>query len=130
MYIRDKEPNYLITVKIDVGEFFEQKKEDVYIVLREMSTKEFLQFQQKNIMNAGGKDINKETKDMITAIELSEYIVDILGNIIIDHNFYEAENKKMDSREVAKIIQHKFNICMYVLKEYQNSTLRIEDKKK
>ena len=45
-----------------------------------------------------------------------------MPHIIVDHNFYETEQKKMKNEDVVEFIFEKFDLCTKVLADYSNAS--------
>lgn len=106
MFIKSKDyGNYIHTHRIDLGDEFGKEKEEVFITLREMDTKSVLK-----LKNGASEDSEGKTLEVFR---------EILPNLIVDHNFYETEDKKMSSDEVADLLFEKIGAVGRVLTELQ-----------
>ena len=102
MFIKSKDyQNYIHTQRINLGEEFGKENEEVFIVLRELDTKSVLKLKESS-----SKD--SETASLDTFRE-------ILPGLIVDHNFYESEEKKMTSDEVTELLFEKVSTVGKVL---------------
>ena len=102
MFIRNKDyDNYIFKQRVNLGEEFGKEPEEVFIVLRELDTKSVLKLKE-----AGSED--SETRSL-------EVFREILPNIMVDHNFYEDEQTKMDSTAVTNLLFEKVSTVGKVL---------------
>lgn len=104
---------YLIKEKIEIGQFFGSKNEDVFITLREPSTTEVYELQDKWRGASGDK-----TKIMVA-------LIDMLPDIIVDHNLYRDEKTKYGNTEVKDIILSQLNLFSFVIDAYCDKVLFI-----
>jgi len=58
--------------------------------------------------------------------EVIAYFKDILPNIIVDHNLYETEDKKMSNKEIANFIFEKIELSTKVMTEYTKAIFRVK----
>ena len=58
--------------------------------------------------------------------EVIAYFKEILPNIIMDHNLYETEDKKMSNKEIANFIFEKIELSTKVMTEYTKAIFRIK----
>ena len=58
--------------------------------------------------------------------EVIAYFKEILPNIIVDHNLYETEDKKMSNKEIANFIFEKIELSTKVMTEYTKAIFRIK----
>ena len=107
MFIKSKDyGNYIHTQKIELGEEFGKENGEVFIMLREMDTRSVLKLKNAASMEDEG-----------TVLEVFR---EILPCLIVDHNFYETEEKKMSAEEVSDLLFEKINAVGKVLKELQS----------
>ena len=104
---------YLVKEKIEIGQFFGSKPEDVFITLREPSTTEVYDLQNKWREANGDK-----TKVM-------EALIDILPDIIVDHNMFRDEKSKYTNTEVKEIVLSQINLFSFVIGHYCDKVLFI-----
>lgn len=103
MFVKSRDyGKYIFTQKIPLGkEFGFETEEEVYITLRELDTKSVLKLKE-----AGNED--SETASL-------EVFREILPTLIVDHNFYETEEKKMNTAEVTNLLFEKVSTVGKVL---------------
>ena len=108
---KEVEENYIFKTKIELGEYFKKPQNEVYIVLREPESREYLKI-RKSLQQSNG-----ETDAVL------ENFIDLFPDLIIDHAFYDdTEGKKKTSNtEVAKIITQKIEVLTQVMTEYLSS---------
>lgn len=108
MFIKDKDySNYVHTKRIDLGEFFEKEEAEVYLTVRELTTKDVL--------------LLKEVADKKENNAIFDTFRKILPGIIVDHNFYVDENTKMSVEEVSDLLFERIDVIAKVITEIQNS---------
>lgn len=109
MFVKSKNYDKAIQkVRINVGTLVGLENDDeVYLILKELPTRETLILKDK--YNEG---INV----------LIEFFESVLPDIIVEHNFYETEQKKMSNDEVTKFIFEKTELSSKVLTEYANAS--------
>lgn len=114
MFIPDTK-KYFINTKIDLTELLEAE-EEVYIVLKEPTGLEFMNLQ---------KTIQKNTKEdkKVDETALFEEIYKLLPKVVVEHNIYKSENKKMNSDEVVEFIGSKISVLTEVITTYSNDVL-------
>lgn len=102
MFVKNKDySNYIHTQRVNLGEEFGKENEEVFIILREMNTACVLKLKE-----AGNE--NSETASL-------EVFREILPVLIVDHNFYEDEQKKMNTEEVTELLFEKVSTVGKVL---------------
>ena len=117
MYVQKRNYGAFIqSVKINVGlECNMDKEDDALITLRELPTLEMM-----NLREA----YDKGQKELIM------YFREILPTIIIDHNFYEDENKKMTGENLTNLIFEKMELSSKVIGEYSQASFFTQQKKR
>ena len=58
--------------------------------------------------------------------EVIVYFKEILPNIIVDHNLYETEDKKMSNKDIANFIFEKIELSTKVMTEYTKAIFRVK----
>jgi len=58
--------------------------------------------------------------------EVIAYFKEILPNIIVDHNLYETEDKKMSNKDIANFIFEKLELSTKVMTEYTQAIFRVK----
>lgn len=103
MFVKSKDyGKYIHTQKILLGkEFGFETDEECTLTLRELDTASVLKLKESS-------NSDSETKSL-------EVFKEILPNIIVDHNFYEDEQTKMDSTAVTELIFEKVSTVGKVL---------------
>ena len=85
------------STRINIGQFFEDcKEEDVYVVMREPTAIEI-------------KDLGENTKENV------EVFSKIFPACIIEHNFTDDEENKVDNKKAASVIQKSASCFYYVI---------------
>lgn len=103
MYIHNAD-NYIVKVRINIGtDLGEPRDEDVFIVLREMDTREALKF----------REYQKKSES-----EFVDYFFGLLQAIIVDHNIFKSETEKASPEKVAEIIANTLGLTMKVIEKY------------
>lgn len=94
-------------VRIELGTLLGlETDEEAFITLKEMST-----FHTINLRES----VKNNREDII------KYFHDILPEIIVDHNFYETEQKKMTNEELRDFLFEKITVATKVLNDYSKS---------
>ena len=57
--------------------------------------------------------------------EVVAYFKEVLPSIIVDHNLYETEDKKMSNKEIANFIYEKLELSTKIMTEYTKAIFRI-----
>ena len=106
---------FLQSVSVNVGkEVGLSKEEDAYLVLRELPTLEMLEL--RDAYEKGQK-------------ELLVFFKEVLPKIIIEHNFYETEDKKMDNDAISRLIFERMDLSGKVIGEYSSAAFFTRQKK-
>lgn len=107
---------FLQSVRVNVGkEVGLEKEEDAYLVLRELPTLEMLEL--RDAYEKGQK-------------ELLVFFKEVLPKIIIEHNFYETEDKKMDNDAISRLIFERMDLSGKVIGEYSTAAFFTRQSKK
>lgn len=115
MFVKARKPyGGLTTTQIDIGKFIDD--DDSFIVLKEPSVR------QSMFLRAPQEGLDGESA-MVAAF------LEILPDLIVDHNLYEDEDKLMDKQGVADIICDKTPLALFVLKEYSEKLFPAPPKK-
>ena len=57
--------------------------------------------------------------------EVVAYFKEVLPSIIVDHNLYETEDKKMSNKEIANFIYEKLELSTKIMTEYTKAIFRV-----
>ena len=116
-FYKDKHyANAIQKVRIDLGSIFGLEKDDeVHILLREPSEVESISFKKEL------------TADEVKGVE---FFKSILPGLIVDHDFFEDETKKMSNEDVAELVFSKSEAADHVLETYTNAVFRSRLNKK
>ena len=107
---------FLQSVSVNVGkEVGLSKEEDAYLVLRELPTLEMLEL--RDAYEKGQK-------------ELLVFFKTVLPKIIIEHNFYETDEKKMSTDALANLIFERMDLSGKVIGEYSAAAFFTHQSKK
>ena len=108
-YIRKQAyDNAIQKVRVNFGTIIGQDKDDdAYVVLKELPTLEMMQLKEAH--EKGQK-------------ELLKFFKGVLPKIIVEHNLYETETKKMSSDDVASFIYEKIDLTGKVIGEYASAS--------
>ena len=107
---------FLQSVRVNVGkEVGLEKEEDAYLVLRELPTLEMLEL--RDAYEKGQK-------------ELLVFFKTVLPKIIIEHNFYETDEKKMSVDALANLIFERMDLSGKVIGEYSTAAFFTRQSKK
>ena len=99
---------FLQSVRVNVGqEVGLERDEDAYLVLRELPTLEMMEL--RDAYSKGQK-------------ELLVFFRDVLPRIIIEHNFYETEEKKMTNEALSGLIFERMDLSGKVIGEYSSAS--------
>lgn len=94
-------------VKIEVGTLVGLDEDaEAFILLKEMSTTDTLKLRET---------VANDKRDIL------EFFRELLPSIIVDHNFYETEQKKMTNEELRDFIFEKIEFSTKVLNDYSKS---------
>lgn len=105
MFVRQKAyDNAIQKVRVEFGTLIglEEEKE-AFVLLKELPTLEMMQL---NEAHQKGQT------------ELLQFFRDVLPRIIVDHNLYETEQKKMSTEEVTAFLYEKLDVTSKVIGEY------------
>ena len=106
---------FLQSVRVNVGkEVGLESDEDAYLVLRELPTLEMME-----LRDAYGKGQK----------ELLVFFRDVLPRIIIEHNFYETEDRKMSNEALSALIFERMDLSGKVIGEYSSASFFTRQKK-
>lgn len=116
-FYRDKNyENCIQKVKINLGKAFgSDKDEDIFVELKELPTLETMKL----------RDAYEEGE-----VQLMEYLRKVLPNVLIDHNFYETEAKKMKNEDVIGLLFEKLEATSKVVSEYSDALFTSHGKEK
>lgn len=105
---------YLIKAKIFIGNFFASAIDDVFIELREPTTRELYEMQEKS---AGLTDKVAKQKAFMMAM------IDLLPSVIVTHNIFASESVMYKNDEVVELVLAKIDLFQYVVTEYYDKVL-------
>lgn len=115
-----KDRSYLITTRVNLGQFFGQPEEDAYITMREPDT--FDANRLRKVSQAG-----QASGD---STEILETFAELLPKLITDHNFYDgSEDVKMPVEKLASVVMDKPELFAYLVQQYSENVLFILGKK-
>lgn len=109
MFVRQKAyDNAIQKIRIEFGKLvgLEEDKE-AYVVLKELPTLEMMQL----------NDAHEKGHT-----ELLKFFREVLPHIIVDHNLYETEEKKMTDEAVTSFIFEKLDVTSKVVSDYASSS--------
>ena len=95
----------IFKLKINVGEHFNEKNEDLYIELREPTTEEALSLSATD-------DSDKQDKAAIFKM---------MPSLITDHNFEDENSKRFSSDDVWKFIMQRAQCATQIVTEWSNN---------
>lgn len=104
-----KDDSYLISEKINVGQFFGRQPEDGFVTLREPDTKTTMKFQ------AASK--KEDPEESINAF------CQAFPNLLVDHSLMKSESEKLSGAEVLDVVLNKLELFMHVFTEYSSRVL-------
>ena len=108
--------NAIQSIKIEIGDLLGcEKKEEAFVELKEMRTG--LVMEMKRAQEKGDD-------------EMIPFFQRILPEIIVSHNLYMDEEKKMTKEEVTNLIFDKVELTMRVIQEYSQMSFFHQGKKK
>lgn len=112
MYIKKHNyDNALRKVRIEFGTLIGLDTDaEAFVVLKEMDTLTTLKLRSL---------VGKED-------EVIAYFKEVLPAIIVDHNLYETEDKKMSTKDVTSFIFEKLELSTKVVAEYTKAIFRIK----
>ena len=107
---------FLQSVRVNVGkEVGLENEEDAYLVLKELPTLEMIEL--RDAYEKGQK-------------ELLVFFKTVLPKIIIEHNFYETDEKKMSVDALANLIFERMDLSGKVIGEYSTAAFFTRQSKK
>ena len=109
MFVRQKAyDNAIQKVRIEFGSLIglEEDKE-AFVLLKELPTMEMMQ-------------LNEAHEKGHT--ELIKFFREVLPRIIVDHNLYETDEKKMTTEAVTEFIFEKLDVTSKIVSEYASSS--------
>ena len=106
MILKDKNAG-IFKVKIEVGEYFDMNKADLFVTLREPTAEEALSF--KEIANKENNNVDE--KKMFA----------MMPSMIVEHNFEEEANKKISTDEVWNLIMQRAACATDVVTTWSNN---------
>jgi len=116
VYVCSREDTFIAKTKIEIGEFFGKEEAEVYVVLREPSTNQFMNLQA----------VWKEQDEA----KVIQSFYDMLPDLIVDSSIYETDEKKMAPKELADFLFGKFECITDVMKAYYQFLGEAQSKKK
>lgn len=108
MFIKNKNYDTCIQrVRIEVGALVGlEKNDEAYLTLREIPTIEMMELKEA---------YEKSEKDLM------KFFRNLLPVVIVDHNFYETEQKKMTPKDVSALIFESLELTQKVISDYTNA---------
>ena len=109
MFVRQKAyDNAIQKVRVEFGTLIglEEDKE-AFVLLKELPTMEMMQLNEAH--EKGHK-------------ELIEFFRQVLPHIIVDHNLYETEEKKMTTEAVTAFIFEKLDVTSKIVSDYASAS--------
>lgn len=116
MIVRTKD--YLVSARIEIGEFFNVPAADAFVELREPDAFDSNRF---------GK-VSKACTETGDQGPLLELFREIFPRLIVDHNLYKDEHERLSPAEVIAVIMDKTVLFKKVLTEYTKNVLFIQGK--
>lgn len=112
MYIKKQNyDNALKKVKVEFGTIIGLDTDaEAFVILKEMDTLTTLKL----------RSLSDNSDEIIS------FFKDILPTIIVDHNLYESEDKKMSAKEVASFIFEKLELSTKVMSDYTSAIFRVK----
>lgn len=109
MFIKSRNYDKCIQkVRIEVGTIVGLEKDDeAYIELREIPTIEMMEL----------KEAYEKGETVLMC-----FFKNLLPAIIVDHNFYETEQRKMDGKAVAGLVFESLDLTQKVIGAYTNAS--------
>jgi hypothetical protein len=104
-----KDESYLVSEKIQVGQFFGLPDGDAFIEIREPGMKTSIALQKAA---AAG-----ESEGIIDAFSAA------LPGLIVDHSLMKTDTEKMTADEVVGVIMRKVGLFTHVITEYKEKVL-------
>lgn len=116
MFVKSKNYDKAIQkVRINVGtEVGLEKDDEAFITLKELPTLDMMKL--KEVYSKGNE-------------ELINFFKTLLPIIIVDHNFYATEQKKMSNEELADFLFERTDLTLKVLNTYSKASFFIPKKK-
>lgn len=104
-FVRQKAySNAIQKVRVEFGTLIGlEKDEEAYVVLKELPTLEMMQLNEAH--NKGH-------------VELMRFFHEVMPHILVDHNLYETEDKKMNNSAVTDFIFEKLDLTSKIVSEY------------
>lgn len=117
MFVKNKNyDNAIQKVRIEVGTLVGlERDEEAFITLKELPTAEMLAL----------KEASEEGETKVI-----EFFKTVIPRIIVDHNFYETEQKKMSAQDLTEFIFEKIDLSNKVISEYSNASFFTQQKHK
>lgn len=116
MYIQSQNyDKYIQKVRINVGTYVGlEKDEDAFVTLKEMPTMDMMKLRKVYSQD--------ET-------EVMNFFKEVLPRIIVDHNFYETEQKKMTTDKLTNLIFESIELSSKVMGDYSSASFFTHKKK-
>lgn len=106
-----KDKSYLITIKVNIGKFFNLPEADAFVTLREPDTITLTKMNEaKNIEGGSGR-------------AFIEFFSGVLPGIIVDHNLYKNDSEKLSTEDVRDLVCDKMDIFVHLVDEYAQKVL-------
>ncbi len=107
--------SYLVSAKINVGQFFGKPDAEAFIELREPDTRTMFK------INAAFKTGDNE--------KIVETFLGVLPGLIVAHPFMKSQTEAMSQKEATEVIASKLDLFMHVLTGYKEQVLFTQGKK-
>jgi hypothetical protein len=107
------ENNYLFSRKLEVGQFYDAKPEEVWIELREVG----------GVAAAKMRKFADDTEGAVV------YFLSLLSWMIVDHNLWKDEANKYTADEVAEMVGNRAELCLELMNRYFKQVLFIQGNK-
>ena len=96
--------NAIQRVRVEFGTLIGlEKDEDAYVVLKELPTLEMMQLNEAHEKGH---------------VVLMKFFHEVIPHILVDHNLYETEEKKMTDKAVTDFIFEKLELTSKIVSEY------------
>jgi len=105
--------DYLVTTRIEIGEYFGVPQADAFVELREPDAFDSNRF---------GK-VSKECATTGDQGPLLELFREVFPRLIVDHNLYQDEQTKLAGDAVVGVIMDKTSLLKKVLGDYSKNVL-------
>jgi len=105
--------DYLVTARIDIGEFFGVPAADAFVELREPDAFDSNRF---------GK-VSKECTETGDQGPLLDLFREVFPRLIVNHNLYKDEKDQLTPADVVAVIMDKTALFKKVLNEYSRRVL-------